>query len=112
MPEMYDDDIVILRRRESDQSDAIERADSPLIGSSGSLLVQTATISTYPTSANRFYAVQVVWPSGTESENTTATFANESEKFMAYNLGAAIPPAGTKVLIESVGGRWVFRYDG
>lgn len=112
IPKMYDDDVVILRRRDADLDDAVGRMESPLIGTSGSLLVQTTTITTYPTSAARFYAVQPVWPSGTESENTAGSFTNETDKFLALNIGASIPPSGTKVLIESVGGRWVFRYDG
>jgi hypothetical protein len=30
----------------------------------------------------------------------------------ALNVGTMIPPVGSRVVASSVGGRWVFRYDG
>ena len=30
----------------------------------------------------------------------------------ALNVGTVIPPVGTRIVANAIGGRWVFRYDG
>jgi len=84
-------------------------------GSSGSAarLVTTTTVMTYPTSAGAFYAAHPTEIDGSETEGGAASYTADTAQVMyCLNLGTQIPPAGTTVIAEGVGGRWVFRYDG
>ncbi len=73
----------------------------------------TTTVTTYPTSAGVFYACNPELIYGNETEGATPTFtADGSTIVYALNLGTSIPPNGTILVIHSVGGRWVFRFDG
>jgi hypothetical protein len=51
---------------------------------------------------------------GEEVEGGAASFLTETVKGnrFAFNVGTAIPPVGTQVVVHGVGGRYVFRYDG
>jgi len=105
---MYDD-ARIMRERHSDLV-ADERAgDVP--DSSSVVLGQTYTAGTYPTAAQRSYAMRLVEISGTETEGSTPTLtALTGTTFQAINLGASIPASGTNVLCFQTRGFWVFRY--
>jgi hypothetical protein len=88
-----------------------------LLGDAGagsvSEIVTTTTKTTYPTIAAAYYAVQPCRLDGAETEGTGASFSGDSSRiFYAFNLGTQVPPVSTQVLVHSVGGRWVFRYDG
>lgn len=72
----------------------------------------TTTVTTYPTSAGKFFAVTPTAVLGTESEGSSASFTTRSSTVFAYNLGTAIPASGTTVVCTFVPNRWVFRYDG
>ena len=110
---MYDDETRILRLRESDRDDAIDaRSGDPVASSPGSLVARTTTVSSYPTAAARYFAVKADWLGGSEVEGGTATFDADSVVFYAYNIGSAIPASGTRVVVDRVGGRWVFSYNG
>lgn len=78
--------------------------------SAPAMLAQTFTVATYPTAANRFYGVKPVILTGSEAEGATGSTVVLDRPFYAYNLGGAIPPSGTKVLLHHVGSRWVFCY--
>lgn len=102
----------ILRDRQAaleTEADRLDMEGGPL---PGPMLVQTKTVGTYPTVAGRYYAVTTVDPGGAESESGTGTFGVGSDTFFALNSGSAIPPTGTKVIVDPVGGRWVFAYNG
>ena len=75
------------------------------------LVAQTTKVSTYPTSAQNFFACSPVVVLGAEVEGARATLTALSPIFYALNLGSAIPPQGTDVVASFVGNRWVFRYD-
>ncbi len=77
-----------------------------------SALVKTVTVTSYPTSANRFYGVQRLMVSGTEVEGGAPTLTAIGGVFYAYNRGSAIPPVNTVLLADEVGGRWTIEYDG
>jgi hypothetical protein len=103
-------DALILRRRMADRDDAIVSPPSPG-PSSPSLVATTTHVTTYPTSAAAYYAVQVTAPGGNEVEGGAITLAAASGgKFFALNLGSSIPPEGTAVVIVQTNGRWTFRY--
>jgi hypothetical protein len=69
--------------------------------------------TTYPTAAGQFYACNPEILTGLESEGATPTFTADTITIIyAMNLGTQIPPAGTKLVVHSAGGRWMFRYDG
>jgi len=76
------------------------------------LLVQTTSLGAYPSVAQRFYACSPLIVLGPEIEGGAGTITAEPSKFLALNLGSAIPPAGTNLLATFVDNRWVFRYDG
>jgi hypothetical protein len=107
-----DDEIRTLRSRVDDLAARLgsaldrDRSDSP------SVLGKTFALSVYPTAAGRFYAMHPVALSGTPSEGATPTVTVGTTYFYAYNLGSAIPPAGTTVVCRRASRRWLFRYDG
>ena len=77
------------------------------------MCVITTTLTTYPTTAGVYYACNPELLSGAETEGATPTFtADTGTVVYVLNLGTQIPPNGTKLIIHSTGGRWVFRYDG
>lgn len=109
---MTDDEAAILRRRMADQIDDADR-DSVSASREGPLVVTTVTMTTYPTAARRMYAVQITKPGGIEIEGQTVTIAAAvGGTFAAANLGSAIPPVGTVLIIDQVDGYWTFVYDG
>lgn len=111
---MYDD-ARILRDRMSAAYDAwnAAQAGGPEAGSDAQAVV-TTTVTSYPTTAGAMFAVLPCDIDGNESEGATATFVPRAgaDPFFAFNLGTAIPPSGTELLVHEVGtGRWAFRYD-
>jgi len=105
-----EDEIQILLRRIAELQAQLERETIGDTSTPDTLVVQTTTVSSYPTSAQRFYAVQAVDVSGTEAENQTGSYGTPSGTFYAFNVGASIPSSGTKLRVTLVGGFWLFRY--
>ena len=80
---------------------------------SAAMCVITTTVTTYPVAAGNFYACNPEILTGSEAEGAAPTFTADTTTIVyAFNLGTAIPPNGTKLVIHAAGGRWVFRYDG
>ena len=78
-----------------------------------SVLVQTATVSSYPTNASSFFACVPLALDGQETEGAAASFIPDPNRVIyAYNLGTLVPPVNTRLILTACGGRWVFRYDG
>ncbi len=103
----------IERDRHRTLSSELDRLDPSPPGAGAAALVQTTTISSYPTAAGVFFAANPVEIDAVESEGQTATFtADTTQILFALNTGTSTPPAGTRVIAHGVGGRWVFRYDG
>lgn len=101
------------RERLDDANGALARLDDRSPDGAASFLGQTATIAAYPTVPGAFYGVFPLGIDGDESEGSPASYTSDPTAWvMAYNVGSAIPAAGTTVLVHGVGGRWVFRYDG
>ena len=66
------------------------------------MCVITTTVTTYPTSAAEFYACNPELLTGSETEGATPTFtADTATVVYALNLGTAIPPNGTKLVIHA-----------
>lgn len=102
----------IEREREAALSAALDRLGGPAGEGSLSALVQTTVETTYPTSANTYYAVNPVEIDGGQSEGDTPTFtADVTRTYHAYNLGSAIPPEGSIVVAHSRAGRWFFTFN-
>jgi hypothetical protein len=106
------DDASRLRNRRKASDDAATRDDGRTTRGAPSLAVQTTTVASYPTAASAFYAVAALTVLGTEVEGGAATITAGTTPFYALNLGTAIPPSGTQVIVTFVDHRWVFRYDG
>lgn len=102
----------IERERQSALADAIDRAARRPADGSLSALVRTASDGSYPTTANVFYAVNPVEVDGSQQEGASPTFtADVSRVFHAYNLGSAVPPLGTEVIVHLNSGRWTFTFN-
>jgi hypothetical protein len=109
-------DVRVLRKRQATARDAL---DSSLGGGepygSAAEVVQTTTVSTYPTVAGAFYACLTCDIDGAEVEGGTATYVTRAgaSPIYCFNLGTSIPPVGSTLVVHGVGnGRWTFRYDG
>ena len=76
------------------------------------LAAQTKALATYPTGAQTFFACSPLTILGTEVEGGAGTISSGSSTFFALNLGSAVPPVGSNLLVTFVDNRWVFRYDG
>ncbi len=106
-------DLRVLRDRFAALSSALDRSTTDCDGGNAAMCVVTATVTTYPTSAGSFYACHPELLTGPETEGATPTFTPDTATtIFALNVGSAIPPSGTKLVIHSVGGRWSFRFDG
>ena len=80
---------------------------------SAAMCIITTTVTTYPTVAGAFYACNPELLTGAETEGAAATFTVDTNTVLfAVNVGTAIPPNGTKLVIHGAGGRYCFRYDG
>ena len=101
-----------LRGRDEVFADGLSRRDRTPSFGSPSLVVQTRTLQTYPTSPQQFYACVGQTVLGVEVEGGPGSFTPGPASFFALNLGTSIPPVGTYVLATFVESRWVFRYDG
>ena len=102
----------ILRERLESLGEDLDSAADADIDGSAALVAVTTRITTYPTTAASFYCIsqQIT---GTENEGNAPTYtADDGGTLTALNVGSAIPPNGTTLVVASVGGRWVFRYDG
>ena len=72
----------------------------------------TTKLTTYPTVAMAVYAVQPLDVGGTEAEGSAYTTSAAGPPIFAANVGTQIPPSGTQVRVDPVGGRYVFAYYG
>ncbi len=106
-------DARILRDRQAGELAAADRLYSFAEEGAEAMLAMTTTVSRYPTVPGAFYACVPLAVDGPEVEGAVANFTADTSRIIyAYNLGTQIPPAGTKVLAHSCGGRWTFRFDG
>ena len=101
-----------LRARDEALADGLTRLDPAPTFGTPSLVAQTKAITTYPTSAQRFFACTPRTVLGREVEGGAGALTSTGATLLALNLGTAIPPAGTDVLVTFVDSRWVFRFDG
>jgi hypothetical protein len=107
-------DLRVMRERQLNVAAGLDRL-STVGGSYGSAAIcaVTTVVTAYPTVAGRYYAVNPQIITGTEIEGAIPTFtADTNTVIYALNLGTAIPPPGTNMVIHGGSGRWCFRYDG
>jgi hypothetical protein len=105
------DDAVRLRMEDASLTDSLSQVErDPSLGMP-CLVAQTRTLSRYPTSAQQFFACSPLSVLGPEVEGGTGTLSVGNSTFFALNLGSAIPPSGTSVIVTYVDNRWVFRFD-
>lgn len=101
------------RLRHEYAQDQLDWLNDEAADATPAMLLRTTVVATYPTGASSFYAVNPVFMDGAETEGSTAAFHEDvTRTFYALNLGTVVPPQGTIVIGHSVGGRFVFRYDG
>ena len=91
---------------------ALDRSADHAPHGNAALLCITTTVATYPTVAARVYALFPQDIDGAETEGAACTYTSSSATAMyGVNLGTAIPPNGTRVIVDAIGGRWCFRFD-
>ena len=100
-----------LRRRHDALRDDLDRVDGPNEPFGPTILVQTQTVATYPTVAQRAYAVKRVIESGAETEGAAVVLTTTGGVFYALGVGTAIPTAGSLLLATLASGRYVFQVD-
>jgi hypothetical protein len=88
----------------------LSRFQQPPDSGSLSLLAQTLSLGSYPTSAAAYYACTPLGLLGTETEGSAGVTASAGATFFAFNTGSAIPPPGTQILVSQVGSRFVFSF--
>ena len=76
------------------------------------LVGSTKKLTSYPTSAQSYYACSPLTVLGLEVEGGAGTLTLGTSTFFALNLGSAVPPIGANLVATFVDHRWVFRYDG
>jgi hypothetical protein len=74
-------------------------------------LVKTKLKTTYPTVAGRYYYCEIQRLGGDPVEGGAGTVTATGQYLFAWNRGGAVPPQGTLLLAQQVGGRWTIRYD-
>lgn len=104
------DDLDRLRRRQDEADDAAARHVGLDDSGAPCLVGKTATVTTYPTTAGRFFAVTPHDVTGTESEGSTGTVTATAGRFYALHIGTTIPPVGTTVVCVHLAHRWAFQY--
>lgn len=100
-----------LRQRVADLEADLKRYPETLRGNPPSLVLQTTTVTTYPSGGGVFYAVQRCQVAGDEVEGAAAVVTAIGGVFYACNLGTGTPPPGSFHLGDLPGPRWVFRFD-
>lgn len=99
-----------LRTRQAEYLSSADRLIGPAADAASSMVVVTVAVSTYPTAVGKYFAVQQLDPGGVEAEGNAATFDTLAGVFYVAVLpGSTLPPVGTKLVIDSVGGRWAVR---
>ncbi len=64
--------------------------------------------------AGAYHFVAAIDITGTEVEGGSAGLAvrTDADGFLAYNIGASIPPVGKKLIADQIDGYWIICYDG
>lgn len=105
-------DARIQRERQASADALLDRSDAPPGDCNAAVLLTLTTVTSYPTSAGVYYGGNPTDVGAPEVEGGAASYMAGTSIQYALNLGSQIPPAGTRVVAHSVGGRLVFRYDG
>jgi hypothetical protein len=106
-------DLRVMRERQLIASAALDRSCAQNPHGSAAMCVVTTAVTTYPTVASSFYGCSPALLTGAEIEGAAAIFTVDAGTIIyAFNVGTAIPPSGTKIVIHAASGRWTFRYDG
>jgi hypothetical protein len=107
----FHDESERLRGRQDDSDRAATRRDRST-SSGASCFVGKVVSASGPVTLGYFKVRRQIL-TGTEVEGGTGTLADApGSNSIALNLGIAVPPSGTYVLITSTDYRWAFRYDG
>lgn len=109
---MHGDESRILRERHSTLADALDASRSESTPTSRSMVVQTTTKTTYPTTTGVYYACLPVDVGGVEDEGVSGIVSAGSGYVFVLVLGVNVPATGTKLVADLIGGRWASQYYG
>jgi hypothetical protein len=102
----------VTRIRHEQIEHALEVAQSPPNGDGVSFVGQTTTGGTYPIAAGVVYLVIAQEINVGAAEGSVPSFVATNSTIPAVNLGTAIPPQGTYIIVSKAGSRFTFRFDG
>jgi len=102
----------IERERLANLADALDRSVGDQADGDAALVVRTFAETSYPTTAQVFYACKVLDPTGSELEGAAGTLDDTGAVIYAFNAGSAKPPEGTELLAVHTGDRWVIQFNG
>lgn len=74
------------------------------------MLCRTVAIDSYPTAAASYFGVVRVAVDAEPAEGSIPVFDDEADAFLAANIGAAVPPVGTLVLVFQSARGLMFKY--
>jgi hypothetical protein len=108
------DEARTLRGRHAALAAALGVLDArPVAEARPALVAQTTHVAVaYPATPGVYYACVISTPGGVEAEGVTGTVSADGGTVYALNIGTAVPPEGTAVVLEFVGGRWAFCFRG
>lgn len=99
--------------RRDDLAAALDARVDDTVDGSSAFLAATFAEAAYPTLPGSVYALHPIDCGGAEVEGAAPVLSVDGDRtFYAFNLGSAVPAAGTTVLTHAAGGRYVFRHDG
>jgi hypothetical protein len=108
----WDDEARTLRSRMAELEAEMGRLDSEPSDGDPAMLVQTFDDGDYPVGPDAYHACHPIDVGGVEAENEAVTFDVSTAAVYCLNAGTTVPPAGTKLIVRAIDGRWVFAYHG
>jgi len=100
----------LYRRRHADLTDGLDQTGAAAAPTAAAIVVQKFTRTTYPATAQAYYACHSVALGGAMSEGGAGSLTAASDCLYVWNAGGTVPPPGTYAIAEPVGGRWVMQY--
>lgn len=106
------DDLRRLRDRQDDYDAALAAGPDRTAPGPPRRVAKTTSDGAYPAARGKFFKLQEVVLTGTESEGTEYTVTDTDTTFYAAHIGDAVPKQGTLVEAVWVPYRWVMLFDG
>ena len=102
----------VRNRQQTDQA-AADRSEPASQDCAAAVLVQTTTVSMYPTDPASYFACNPCQINGDEVEGSAGTLVPDTGTVLyVLNIGSGLPPQGTQLVAHGVGGRLTMEFNG